>query len=239
MAKAGGFLDAALYMTFFPKIVSGPIVLWKDFSIELSARVFSEDRFVYGINRFIIGLGKKVLLADTFGSVVVNIQDQMYYGIDIPTAWGCTLLYFLQIYYDFSGYSDMAIGLSSMFGFKLKENFSFPYLSTSITEFWRRWHISLGTWFREYVYIPLGGNRKGFYRTLVNLFIVFLITGVWHGAGAGYLCWGIAHGICIVAERCVRDKKLYKMIPGVVKWAVTTLIVMLGWQVFHIAGMSE
>lgn len=237
-APAGSLLDAALYLTFFPKVVSGPIVLWKDFKNFMSKRTFGTEQFIYGINRMIIGLGKKVILADTLGAVAADIQSQVGYGIDVPTAWGCVFLYFLQIYYDFSGYSDTALGLSAMFGFNLKENFSFPYISTSITEFWRRWHISLGTWFREYIYFPLGGNRKGFYRTLVNLFIVFLVTGIWHGSGWGYLCWGIMHGICVVVERCIREKKFYQRIPKVIKWAVTMFIVMMGWQVFRLSGLS-
>ncbi|MDM8212007.1 MBOAT family O-acyltransferase [Mediterraneibacter glycyrrhizinilyticus] len=238
-AKAGSFLDTALYLTFFPKVVSGPIVLWKDFSGNLSERSVSDEQFIYGINRLIIGAAKKVILADTLGALASNIQTQAAYGIDIPTAWGCVFIYFLQIYYDFSGYSDMALGLSAMFGFRFKENFHFPYISTSITEFWRRWHISLGSWFREYVYIPLGGNRKGFARTLINLSIVFFLTGIWHGSGWGYLCWGILHGVCMIIERCVRNNKVYLKIPRFIKWIVTMFIVMMGWQVFRLGDLSQ
>ena len=237
--QAGTFLDMALYVTFFPKVASGPLILWKDFKKNLPVRIFNESRFLYGINRFILGFFKKVVLADALGMVVADIQSQTASGIDMPTAWGCTFLYFLQIYYDFSGYSDTAIGLAAMYGFDVKENFHFPYISQSVSEFWRRWHISLGTWFREYVYIPLGGNRKGFTKTLRNLFLVFLLTGIWHGAGIGYLLWGVIHGICTVAERCIREKKFYTRVPGIVKWACTMFIVMMGWQFFRISSMTE
>lgn len=152
------------------------------------------------INRITIGMVKKVILADNFGSIISNIQSNVPTGIDTWTAWGGALLYMLQIYYDFAGYSDIAIGLSGLFGFKIKENFNFPYISKSISEFWRRWHISLGTWFREYLYIPLGGNRRGILKTLRNLFIVFLFTGIWHGAGWNYILWGVINGLCVVFE---------------------------------------
>ena len=186
-----------------------------------------------------IGCAKKVILADPFGALAAEIQTQSAVGIDIPTAWGCAFIYMLQIYYDFSGYSDIAIGLSSMMGFDVKKNFDFPYVSLSISEFWRRWHISLGTWFREYVYIPLGGNRKGFLKTLRNLFIVFLLTGIWHGAGLGYLLWGIMHGVCVVLERCVRNKRSYQKVPAVLKWAATMFIVFLGWQTFRLPDTTQ
>lgn len=238
-AEPGAFLDTALYLSFFPKVMSGPIVLWKDFQKNLPARIFNESRFVYGINLFIIGCAKKVILADSFGGIVSSIQEQVGSGIDIPTAWGCTVLYFLQIYYDFSGYSDTAIGLAAMFGFDFQKNFNYPYISTSISEFWRRWHISLGRWFREYIYFPLGGSRRGKGITLRNLMIVFLITGIWHGAGIGYLLWGVMHGLCTVIERCIKDKKIYKMFPSQLKWLIVMLIVMLGWQVFRIPDFSD
>lgn len=238
-APAGNLLDTALYLTFFPKVISGPIVLWKDFQPQIRKRILDDERFVAGLNRVMIGFAKKVILADTFGTAIAGIQENLHLGIDMPTAWGCAILYMLQIYYDFAGYSDVAIGLSGMFGFKFKENFDFPYVSCSITEFWRRWHISLGTWFREYIYIPLGGNRKGRTRTLVNLFIVFLVTGIWHGAGWNYICWGILNGICIVVERCIKDKKIYQRIPQVIKWAVTMFIVLISWQIFRFPDMKN
>ncbi|MBA4701242.1 MAG: MBOAT family protein [Ruminococcus sp.] len=238
-STAGSLLDVALYISFFPKVVSGPIVLWKDFQPQIQHRTVNDVRFTYGLNRIMIGYAKKVLLADSFGAMVSDIQQSLVGGMDVPTAWWCALLYMLQIYYDFAGYSDIALGLGELFGFRFKENFHFPYISASITEFWRRWHISLGTWFREYIYIPLGGNRKGKIRTLVNLFIVFLVTGIWHGAGWNYILWGALNGMCMLIERCIRDKKFYVRIPYVVKWGVTMFIVLISWQIFRIASLSD
>lgn len=236
---AGSLLDTALYLTFFPKVVSGPIVLWKDFQTQAKSRSLDDSRFIEGLNRIMIGYAKKVILADTFGAVINDMQYKMYTGMDVPTAWLCALLYMLQIYYDFSGYSDIALGLAGLFGFNLKENFHFPYVSSSISEFWRRWHISLGTWFREYIYIPLGGNRRGKYRTLMNLFIVFLVTGIWHGAGWNYIYWGILNGICMIVERCIRNKKFYVKIPYVIKWAITMFIVLISWQIFRMDAIQD
>lgn len=229
---AGTMLDVALYLTFFPKVVSGPIVLWKDFKPQIENRSINDIQFMSGLNRIMIGYAKKVILADTFGDVVYNIQRFHGTGTDMPTAWACALLYFLQIYYDFSGYSDIAIGVSKLFGFEFKENFQFPYVSSSISEFWRRWHISLGTWFREYLYFPLGGSKKGRNRTLVNLFIVFLVTGLWHGAGWNYILWGVLNGICVIIERCIQEKKFYIKTPYLIKWAITMFIVMISWLIF-------
>lgn len=234
--EPGSFIDVALYLTLFTKIVSGPIVLWKDFSFQIVGRDLSIDSFCKGINRIMIGFAKKIILADYFGMVVMQISEEVPYGIDIFTAWGCAILYTLQIYYDFAGYSDIAIGLSQIFGIKLKENFHFPYTAFSITEFWRKWHISLGTWFREYLYIPLGGNRKGKRRTLINLGIVFVITGIWHGAGWNYIFWGMLHGIFVILERCCKDKNFYKKTPKLVKWFITMFVVNIGWEAFRING---
>ena len=240
-AKAGNLLDAALYLSFFPKVISGPIALWKDFSVQIcwAYRKLDTENFLWGLNRMILGFAKKVILADVFGLLISQISGNMSGGIDIITAWGMAFLYMLQIYYDFSGYSDIALGLSALFGIRLKENFCFPYLSQSIGEFWRRWHISLGTWFREYIYIPLGGNRKGKNRTFVNLFIVFLVTGIWHGAGWNYILWGIINGVFSVLERMSKNKTWYQKTPAVIKWAVTMSIVLLSWQVFRLSSMSE
>ncbi|MCR5173086.1 MAG: MBOAT family protein [Oscillospiraceae bacterium] len=236
-AARGSLLDAALYLSFFPKVVSGPIVLWKDFGRQVSERTLSSDRFISGLNRIMIGFAKKLILADTFGTLCAEIREAS--GISILTAWGCAFFYMLQIYYDFSGYSDIAIGLSRLFGFELKENFNYPYVATSITEFWRRWHISLGTWFREYLYIPLGGSRKGKKRTLLNLGIVFFLTGLWHGAGWGYIAWGIGHGVCRIGEKCLEGSRFYERIPKAVKYLFTMLVVMLGWEVFRLEEMRE
>ncbi len=155
----------------------------------------------YGIKRFVYGLVKKMVFANMFGQVVDRMFDLPLEQLGTVTVWLAVILYSFQIYYDFSGYSDMAIGLGRMFGFTYKENFNYPYLSASVSEFWRRWHISLSTWFRQYLYIPLGGNRKGLARTCVNLFLVFLATGLWHGASMNFICWGVYYGILIVAER--------------------------------------
>ena len=236
-ATAGSILDAALYLSFFPKVISGPIELWKDFQGQIKERHIDESCFLEGLNRIMIGFAKKLILADNFGAMVSKIQG--INGIDQPTAWVSAFFYMMQIYYDFAGYSDIAIGISKLLGFNLKENFNFPYVSKSITEFWRRWHISLGTWFREYIYIPLGGNRKGKARTLINLFIVFLLTGIWHGSAWNYICWGILNGICILIERCIMDKTFYKKIPSFIKWAFTMFIVLISWQVFLFTDMSE
>lgn len=229
---AGNLLDVALYLTFFPKVVSGPIVLWKDFRVQSKLRKIDDVRMMNSLNRMMIGYMKKVILADTFGDVVYNIQRFHGTGTDMPTAWACALLYFLEIYYDFSGYSDIALGVAGLFGFEFKENFNFPYVSSSISEFWRRWHISLGAWFREYIYFPLGGSRKGMRRTLINLFIVFLLTGIWHGAGWNYILWGVLNGICVVLERCVQNKRFYINLPYIIKWAFTMMIVLVSWLVF-------
>ncbi len=237
-ASKGSVLDVFLYMSLFTKIVSGPIILWKDFEPQIKNRYFGVDDFTYGINRIMIGFAKKLILADFFGLVVTNIYDQIPYGIDTPTAWIFAILYTLQIYYDFAGYSDIAIGVSALFGIRVKNNFNFPYTAKSITEFWQRWHISLGTWFREYLYIPLGGNRKGKRRTLINLAIVFLITGIWHGAGYNYIFWGILHGTFVLIERCLKDNKYYTNTPAILRWFITMFVVNIGWQTFRIQDTS-
>ena len=226
-AEAGSLIDCALYLSFFAKVVSGPIVLWRDFKGQTPQ--VSLDNVTDGITRVMIGFAKKTILADTFGYCIAEMAVQ----VDVPTAWGAAILYMLQIYYDFSGYSDIAIGLSQMLGLHIKENFNFPYLSTSITEFWRRWHISLGTWFREYVYIPLGGSRKGTVRTLVNIGIVFVLTGIWHGTGLTYLAWGIVNGICNMAEKLLDGNKLYERTPKGIKWLGTMGVTLFCWQLFR------
>lgn len=202
-------LETALYITFFPKLVSGPIIKYKDFASQLKNRKESLKYFSYGIERIIIGLSKKVIISDILGETVDNIFTLSKSGIDTPTAWIGIICYTLQIYFDFSGYTDTAIGLGSLFGFKFIENFNYPYISKSITEFWRRWHISLSTWFKEYLYIPLGGNRKGKFRTYLNLFIVFFSTGIWHGASFNFIVWGLWHGLFMIIERMIMKKDWY------------------------------
>lgn len=234
--ERGSLIDVFLFFTFFPKVASGPIVLWKDFSSQIYNRKVSVDLFFSGMNRVMIGFAKKSIIADSLGTVVQSINENTQLGIDSPTAFLGALCYFLQIYYDFSGYSDIAIGISRIFGFDFKENFNYPYTSTSIGEFWRRWHISLGTWFREYIYIPLGGNRKHVY---INLFVVFLITGIWHGSTFNFVIWGVAHGLLIMIERAFREKAWYKKIPALFKWMFTMIFVYLTWIIFMIPSLTQ
>lgn len=234
-AYAGNLVDCALYLSFFPKVVSGPIVLWRDFKNQITERKVTSELIVSGINRIMIGFAKKLILADTFGACIASAAKT----IDVPTAWGISLLYMLQLYYDFSGYSDIAIGLSKMFGFSFKENFNFPYLSSSISELWRRWHISLGTWFREYIYIPLGGSKCGIKRTVINISIVFLLTGIWHGVGFAYILWGLANGICIILEKLISNYNWYKKIPRFVKWISSMCITFFCWIPFRFGSITK
>ena len=191
----------ALYIVLFPQLVAGPIVKYHDVCEQIDNRTIEFKNVIIGFKRFITGLAKKVLIANTLAEVVDKIFAQAPENLTTGVSWLGAVAYCLQLYYDFSGYSDMAIGLGLMFGFRFLENFSYPYISKSITEFWRRWHISLATWFKLYLYIPLGGNRKGAVRTYWNLFAVFLVTGIWHGAAWSYVAWGIWNGIFIVIER--------------------------------------
>lgn len=232
-AKPGNFFDALLFLSFFPKITAGPIVLFRDFAPQIFAREHSVSKASHGFQRIIIGYAEKVILADTFGAQIAYIDELTNGGTtcDTLTLWLKGILIFFQIYFDFSGYSQIAIGLSEIFGFSLKENFNYPYISTSISEFWRRWHISLGSFFREYVYIPLGGNRTG--NVYLNLFIVFLLTGIWHGASWTFILWGIIHGSFVMMERFVRDKQWYKCTPTGVKWFVTIVIIFFTWILFN------
>lgn len=235
-ATAGSLIDCTLYLSFFPKIISGPIVLWKDFQGQIKTRSLSLNANTDGLNRIMIGFAKKIILADSFGACLAKIPLS---GMDQITAFGTLILYTLQIYYDFSGYSDIAIGIAKLFGFEIKENFNFPYRSTSISEFWRRWHISLGTWFREYVYFPLGGSRAGHRKTLRNLAVVFALTGIWHGAGWNYLLWGFINGAFAVIERVIQKKRCYVKTPKAVKYAVTMIVVMLFWQLFRFQDLAD
>lgn len=226
----------ALYISLFPQITSGPIIKYRDISAQLVNHKASVASFAEGIQRFILGLGKKVLIANVLGQTADKIFTAAATGIDTPTAWLGILCYTLQIYFDFSGYSDMAIGLGRMFGFKYMENFNYPYISKSITEFWRRWHISLSTWFRDYLYIPLGGNRTG--NVYLNLLIVFCVTGIWHGAAWNFIAWGLLHGIFIVLERVLIKRNLYDKIPALIRWVYTIFVLMMSWVLFRAAGFS-
>ncbi len=228
------FYKMALYIALFPQLVAGPIVKYHDVDEQIDHRTVTFDKVAYGVKRFIIGLSKKMLIANTMGAVADKIFVQPVEQFDTLTAWAGALAYSLQLFYDFSGYSDMAIGLGAIFGFKFLENFNYPYISKSITEFWRRWHISLSTWFKEYLYIPLGGNRKGKYRTLFNLFIVFLATGIWHGASWVFVAWGLWHGIFIIFEKLTGwNKEKTKLSYRVLQHVYTIFVFIIGWVLFR------
>ena len=219
------------FVNLFPQIVAGPIVRYDDVAAELDNRVINLDLIYEGIVRFITGAGKKVLIANGIGQLWNEAFALMGSEMSVLTAWLGIIGYTLQIYFDFSGYSDMAIGLGKMMGFNFPENFDYPYLSKSISEFWRRWHMTLGAWFRSYVYIPLGGNRCSKWRNVFNLAVVWLLTGIWHGASWNFILWGCLYGVFIIAEKLFLGKLLEKL-PTAVRWLYTMLLVVLGWVLF-------
>lgn len=225
------------YVTMFPQLIAGPIVQYKTIDAQLRHRQESGQEFADGVNRFMIGLGKKVLLANNAGILWDSIKALDPSELPALTAWIGIAAYTFQIYFDFSGYSDMAIGLGHMFGFRFLENFDYPYLSKSATEFWRRWHISLGTWFREYVYIPLGGNRKGKAKQIRNIMIVWLLTGIWHGADWNFMIWGIYYGVLLLLEKLLYGKKLASL-PAWIQHVYTMFVVMIGWFIFSYNEIS-
>lgn len=226
------------YVAMFPQMVAGPIVKYKDISGQLADRNVTAERFSYGISRFITGLSKKVLLANNIGMVWEQISGGNLAGLSAAEAWIGAAAFSFQIYFDFSGYSDMAIGLGELFGFHFQENFNHPYRSKSMTEFWRRWHISLGTWFREYVYIPLGGSRKGMKRQLLNLLIVWCLTGLWHGASWNFLVWGLYFGVFLTAEKLFLLRRL-EALPGWVSHAYCLIFVAVSWVIFAFDSMAD
>lgn len=230
-------LDVGLYISFFPKLVSGPIVRFKDIAIEIKERNSNLETIGYGFRRFVYGLAKKVILANTFGIIADTIFDTN--SIVFETSWIGAIAYTLQIYYDFSGYSDMAIGLGNLFGFHFGENFNYPYVSKSITEFWRRWHISLSRWFRDYVYIPLGGNRVKPYRHIINMFIVWLLTGIWHGANWTFIFWGLYYGVLLVCEKYFIINRIELFVPKYIGWFVTIIFVITGWVIFRSNSLND
>lgn len=245
--KSTSFRDVLLYIALFPQLVAGPIVRYEDVADEIKGRRHTLEQLANGLRRFIIGLSKKLLIADVCGSVVTLIYSAERSVLDSRTAWLAAVCYLIQIYFDFSGYSDMAIGLGLCFGFHFKENFNYPYISSSIQEFWRRWHISLSTWFREYLYIPLGGNRKGKAKTYRNKLIVFFCTGLWHGANWTFIIWGLWHGFFIVAEDAA--KKLFGLgkhgknrrnpVETVLNHLYTLLVVLIGFVIFRADNMGQ
>ncbi len=226
------------YVASFPQLIAGPVVRYQTVAEELDSRKVSFDDFAEGARRFVIGLGKKVLIANQVGAVWSEIAATPAADLSTATAWIGILAFTFQIYFDFSGYSDMAIGLGRMFGFHFLENFDHPYESKSITEFWRRWHISMGTWFREYVYIPLGGNRDGLPKQIRNLILVWFLTGLWHGASWNFVLWGLYYGAILILEKLVL-KKVLERLPAAVRHLYTMLLVMFGWAIFSYADMAD
>lgn len=232
------FIAFGAFVALFPQLVAGPVVRYKTVAGQLKSRNETVDLFCTGIFRFITGLGKKVLIANQMGMLWEEIAAMDNGSLATATAWLGVLAFTFEIYFDFSGYSDMAIGLGAMFGFSFPENFDYPYESKSITEFWRRWHISLGTWFREYVYIPLGGNRKGIGRQLINISIVWFLTGLWHGAYWNFILWGVYYGILLVIEKLLWKRLLIKL-PAVIKHIYTMVAVIFGWSLFAWQDMAD
>ena len=235
----GNLLKLSLYVAFFPQLVAGPIIKYHDIAHEIDDRRVDSQDFAIGLRLLIIGLSKKVLLANTFAVVADDIFSMPFARMDTLVAWVGAICYTLQIYFDFSGYSDMAIGLGRMFGFHFPENFNFPYCATSIREFWRRWHISLSTWFKEYLYIPLGGNRCSKYRWSCNIMIVFLATGIWHGAALNFVFWGVFYGLLIVAENLLWGRALEKKAWKPVSYCYTMFVVIMAWVVFRADSLGE
>lgn len=220
------------YVSLFPQIVAGPIVRYQDVANELEYRTITMDKISDGVRIFLIGLAKKVLLANNIGALWTSVKGMEPSTLSVATAWLGILAFTFQIYFDFSGYSDMAIGLGKMLGFQFPQNFNYPYLSKSISEFWRRWHMTLGGWFRSYVYIPLGGNRHGTLKTLRNLLIVWFLTGLWHGASWNFILWGLYFGVLIILERLFLGKLLEKL-PACLSTAYSFLLVVIGWVIFE------
>lgn len=221
----------ALYISMFPPLIAGPIVRYEDIEAQLKHRRLSLQRLGQGAMYFIIGLAKKTVIANSVGVVFEQISEMPAGSLSVLTAWLGAFSYAFQIYFDFSGYSDMAVGLGKMFGFEFKKNFDYPYISKSVTEFWRRWHISLSTWFREYVYIPLGGNRCSVSRNIFNLMVVWVLTGMWHGAAWNFIAWGVYYGVILVMEKYVWGASL-DMLPNPMRHIYTGIMVLVGWVLF-------
>lgn len=226
-----------LYVSFFPQLIAGPIVRYETVENEIGNRKTTIESFIFGFKRFIWGLGKKVIIANN----VAYFCDYVYsnytlYGSGI--LWVASICYTLQIYFDFSGYSDMAIGLGKMFGFNFLENFNYPYIAKSITDFWRKWHISLSSFFRDYVYIPLGGNRVSKTKLIRNIFIVWTLTGIWHGASYNFILWGLYYALILLVEKLFLSKYLDKL-PNIVKLLYSLLLINIGWVIFRIENLSD
>lgn len=231
-------LDFGTYVTLFPQLIAGPIVRYRTVAEEMQGRVENRADFARGISRFIFGLGKKVLLANNAGLLWDSVNALTASEMSVGSFWLGILAYTFQIYFDFSGYSDMAIGMGLMFGFHFDENFNYPYMAKSITEFWRRWHISLSTWFKEYVYIPLGGNRAGLAKQIRNIVIVWMLTGFWHGASWNFVAWGLYYGVILIFEKVFLLKIIEKM-PKVVRHLYTMFLVIIGWVLFSFDSFKK
>jgi alginate O-acetyltransferase complex protein AlgI len=232
------FLTLATYVSIFPQLIAGPIVRYETIQRELTSRQVTIDNFTSGINRFIRGLAKKVLIANNVGVIAESIFTSNINDVPTLIAWLGIIAYTLQIYFDFSGYSDMAIGMGKALGFTFLENFNYPYISKSITEFWRRWHISLSTWFRDYLYISLGGNRVKPSRWVVNILLVWMLTGLWHGSSWNFVIWGLYYGVLLIVEKIVTKVVRFKP-PGIVRYLYTILLIMIGWVFFRIENIGD
>ena len=231
------FIDFAAYVSMFPQLIAGPIVRYTDVKEDLGSAKLDIMTAASGVRRFCFGLAKKVLIANT-AAQTADAAFEMAGSLSFAAAWLGVIAYAIQIYFDFSGYSDMAIGMGKILGFRFPENFDHPYISRSVREFWRRWHLSLSTWFRDYLYIPLGGSRSGRARTFRNLLIVFILCGLWHGASWSFALWGLWHGIFLCIERLPVMKKAQARLPGWLGWIYTTLVVLMGWVLFRAESMS-
>ncbi len=231
-------LQSALYITLFPQLIAGPIIRYKEIATQFAERTVNRDCFALGVRRFVIGLGKKMIIANTVGLTANQIYSLPPDQLTTPLAWLAAVCYMLQLYFDFSGYSDMAIGLARLFGFQFPENFNYPYISQSITEFWRRWHMSLSNWFRDYLYIPLGGNRRGPVRTYFNLFLVFLLCGLWHGANWTFVFWGLYHGFFLIVERLGLGALLARLWRPL-RHAYALLVILVGWVFFRADTLAQ
>ena len=232
------YFSLALYVSLFPQLIAGPIVRYETVEEEIDNRKETKEDVIAGTKRFIIGLSKKVIIANQMALLADLIFNKHNGSYGTSIIWLGTLAYTLQIYFDFSGYSDMAIGLGRIFGFHFLENFDYPYISKSVTEFWRRWHISLSTWFRDYVYIPLGGNRVNKFKWIRNIILVWLLTGLWHGAAWNFIIWGIYYGLLLLFEKLFLNKLLNKL-PSIINWLYTFIIVMIGWMIFRSNSLNE
>ncbi len=232
------FISFGTFVALFPQLIAGPIVRYKDVASQLNFRANSPDQFASGVRRFTVGLAKKVLIANNIGVLWDTYSALPAAELSLLGSWIGIIAFSLQIYFDFSGYSDMAIGLGRMLGFEFLENFNYPYISKSVTEFWRRWHISLGTWFRDYVYIPLGGNRKGKYRQLLNITIVWALTGFWHGANWTFMLWGLYYAVFLIIEKLWLLERLDKA-PKFVGRTYTVLVAICGWVLFQLDSLAK